>query len=503
MRIWRLLLLACYYAGTLAFALLCAWWVSFAFPAYGQTPTPLPEDDIDPSLYGLTGWTEQKSGRGASHTKFTKAGEAVTKAIVWGRPHFYQAGGVWRKKVPKLRVSGSDYVSDTNDVVVRLLNTGIELTRDGVGILLQTGGVHPVMVDEHTFTASVGAITLTYYLSLDGVKAEATFASKLGSQTWTVNYTLIGGAADPVVEANGGLNVSGFHIQRPTVRGADGVDYTEAVVGNWSVQTQQQRMSVTLDDTSLPAAALPYVLDPTTVYGSTSDGRMGGFSVTYLTAQTTYDSYAGDGVIGQSLVTGSYAVNRTFLRFDTGSALPDNAIVTAATLSLKAGADDSDTDFDVQIRPYDWGTGSVATEGNDAHYDGCLAASVDQVWRNTSGMALETYYASPGLNTAWIAVDGITEYCLTSSRDAAQTAPSGYERAVVYTAQFGTAEQDPYLTITWSEPPAPGCCNCTGKHPWGTCIQPYLNAQNTPYCPTATPAASPCVYEADSSCAVK
>lgn len=255
---------------------------------------------------------------------------------------------------------------------------------------------------------------------------------------------------------------------------------------------------MTLDDSTVPAAALPYVLDPTTAYGNTQDGYAYGQDATYSIAQSTFGGFvtsAASYAVGQAIPAGVYAVRRIFLIFDTGAALPDNATVTAAELALKWQNDNSDTDFNIQVRKRTW-----ATMSSDAEYDACIAAAIDTVWANSTQYAYAQYQSTALSDLTWIQTTTSTKYCLTSDRDASITQPSGSESVDLDSADATGDSADPYLSITYTVPP--GCCDCAGIVVWSTCQGPVLVA-NTPVCPTQTPSGPACTYVADSTCVVK
>src|SRR5512139_333645 len=149
-------------------------WLGAVMPVYGQTPTPLPDDTVDPASVGLApGWTEQPDQRGASHATFTKPGYMSVQSIVWAAPEFYWRAdvGKWRRKNPKFMTVGSDDVTVDNDMTVRLTNspTRIEITDDhGDGVAFPLAA-RAVRTSDTTFTATVGAITLTYTVLPSGV----------------------------------------------------------------------------------------------------------------------------------------------------------------------------------------------------------------------------------------------------------------------------------------------------------------------------------------------
>lgn len=180
------------------------------------------------------------------------------------------------------------------------------------------------------------------------------------------------------------------------------------------------------------------------------DARVRGAHATYATARTTSTEFDASGTetgFGQS--TG-FEITRALLKFDTSS-IPDTATILSATLTLTATTDSSDTDFDVVIRKHDWSAQDPVSAGNrEAAYDGVLAASSENsIWRNTSGIAVNTPYTSGALDTTRINKTGATYYSLISSRDIAGNQPAGNEFIVLALSENATAAYRPILNVTY------------------------------------------------------
>ncbi len=184
----------------------------------------------------------------------------------------------------------------------------------------------------------------------------------------------------------------------------------------------------------------PVVIDPTlTVYSISSDGYIYKSGSTYSTVQGaltgTINSTATYITIGQrkqsGIPTSTYYVYRGFVFFNT-SALPSNAYLDNATLSLYKKDDYSSTDFDITIQngqptyPHNpMQTGDYFRNYYSGN-GGTLGTS-----RFTSG-----YNAITMSNLNWINKTGITKLCLRSSRDISGTAPTGNEYVNVYSNEF-------------------------------------------------------------------
>lgn len=202
------------------------------------------------------------------------------------------------------------------------------------------------------------------------------------------------------------------------------------------------------------AYSSPAMAATSTFYTSSSDAYLAEADANYNTARTTA---AGDtlnststwAIIGQAYSGGVYGVWRYALYFDTSS-LPDDAIITSATLSLYGYGDFSDTDFDIQIQsgmptyPHD---PAVVGDYNYSYYSdngGSLS---------TSSFVLSAYnditLSATGLT--WISKTGATKLMIRSSRDINGNTPTGSETIYVYTYEQGSGYR-PKLEVTYSLP---------------------------------------------------
>jgi len=191
-----------------------------------------------------------------------------------------------------------------------------------------------------------------------------------------------------------------------------------------------------------------------TFTAATDDGRIQGASNSYATARATSlssDDTSTTADVGQSFSTPTYRVNRTFVRFDT-SAIPDDAIVSAASLLITADADNSVTDFLVEVYRFAWA--STLAANREADYDGAYggSATLEGTLRDTSaGWSSGTQY-SLAVDPSGVNLSGYTGYALVSSRDVANAAPSGLEQVAIRTADHGTAADRPKLEVIYTVP---------------------------------------------------
>jgi hypothetical protein len=204
----------------------------------------------------------------------------------------------------------------------------------------------------------------------------------------------------------------------------------------------------------LNAMTFPVVVDPTlTVYSVSNDGYIYNSGFVYSTVQSassgTVDSSSIYITIGQKRGVGpTYYVYRGFVLFNT-SALPSNAYLDDATLSLYKKDDYSATDFDITIQngqptyPHNPMQTGDYYRGYYSGNGGSLNTS-----RFTSG-----YNAIPLNNLSWINTTGVTKLCLRSSRDINGNAPTGNEYINVYSSNAfepgGGITYKPKLVITY------------------------------------------------------
>lgn len=227
----------------------------------------------------------------------------------------------------------------------------------------------------------------------------------------------------------------GYRFGRP-VGLVDGTSLTLTRRGGWA-------------GLPLTLARAGAVLDPDYA-ADAADGRVNGQNAAYATARSTaaaFDVTAETMAVGQR-VPGDYYVYRAFAKFDT-SAIPDTDVISQVNLKLVCTIDSSTTDFDIQIAKYDWSAVDPITALNmEAAYDGCLAATLDDnIWRNTSGMSINTQYTSGNLATDWVSKTGATYYGIRSKEDTNNSAPAGNEFVALASQDNATAGYRPLLAV--------------------------------------------------------
>ncbi len=204
-----------------------------------------------------------------------------------------------------------------------------------------------------------------------------------------------------------------------------------------------------------PDMNYPLTIDPDYA-GDTSDGTMYSNDVTtFASARNTSDTLDTAGAnlyVGMNKASSAdWWVYRSAAKFNT-SGIPDADTISQVNMKLTCTSDSSTTDFDVVIRKYNWSASDPLGSGNrETVFDGILAAASDtNIWRNTSGMSVNTQYTSGNLTTSWVSATGSTYYGLISSRDVSNTTPTGPEQINIGSQDNATSAYRPVLTVAHS-----------------------------------------------------
>jgi len=202
----------------------------------------------------------------------------------------------------------------------------------------------------------------------------------------------------------------------------------------------------------LNAMTFPVVIDPTlSVNSHHNDGFISSSSTSYNTAwgatSGTIDSSSTYLTIGQKKAgfpISTYYINRGFVLFNT-TALPSNAYLDSAILSLYKKDDYSTTDFAITIQ-----NGQPTYPHNPLQ-----TGDYDKGHYSGDGGSLNTAYFVNGRNNitvtelGWINETGWTKFCLRSNRDISGTTPTGNEYVNVYSTDAPLQSYVPKLIITY------------------------------------------------------
>ncbi len=375
--------------------------------------------------------------------------------------HYQDGNGVWQELDTALVDGGTFwYAPGTRPRIaksnrrVSLINGTYSQTTSRIGLLNPTtggfrslwtipaGSVSGDSVVSGTQNQYEHRITVTE----DGLRETLTLLSNpggMGAQPgeWLVIETLVEGITFPDgwVEE---YSASGEHFPLPTATDANGDAPTCRRYAKQVSGTQYLYTGVLA--AWFGSAAYPVVVDPdiTAVMSSIIQG----VNADYATARSTSTSGStADLLVGQDT---AYTVRRGLLKFDT-SGIPSYYTIGQVNLKLVVTTDYSTTDFDVQVVKADWSSAEPLTSGTrEAAYDIVGAAAVDALWRNTSGMAVDTPYTSANLDTTWVNLSGYTYYGLRSKNDTDATPPTASEYVTFYRV-MDAAEYRPVLVITY------------------------------------------------------
>ena len=215
---------------------------------------------------------------------------------------------------------------------------------------------------------------------------------------------------------------------------------------------------LTLNLEEMQKATFPITIDPDTTFTtSSSDGSFYYSSGSYSgarTASTASNLYPSSSslMIGQYYYSPNYKIWRSLVYFDT-SGLPNGCTIDSAVLKLYGGTDYSDTDFDIVVQSGMPDYPEDPFVGGDylyTHYAG------DGGTFNTSGFSISAYneLTLDATGRGWIDKEGVTKFCLRSSRDIAGTTLSGQEHLSTYAYEQGDGYWPQLVIIyTASNPP--------------------------------------------------
>ena len=197
-----------------------------------------------------------------------------------------------------------------------------------------------------------------------------------------------------------------------------------------------------------------------TFYSISSDGDADKYGYDYYetwsasSAEYVFDNlddiYVGQYYLGYPYY--EYAIFRSFLFFDTSS-LPDEAVITSATLSLYGSEDWSTYDFKINIQngqpeyPHnpivanDYYNGYYSGDGGSFYTSGFTTNGYNDIQLDAEGMD-------------WINKQGTTKFCLRSDQDINYWEPYEDQFVIFYSSEKGESFQ-PKLTVEYDSPDLP------------------------------------------------
>ena len=232
---------------------------------------------------------------------------------------------------------------------------------------------------DDTFNFQEGSTRWLLRVAEASVSIAATVATRQGKAAHTLGYRSVGAAAASATNGGGGIDVgSEVHATRPFIVGADTKLYY--VCTPWSAGAGS--LSFTCGDTTLPAAAFPYVIDPTWTTSSQnwycdpspieytqSTGGMGQQETGYFSWEAQYSyNLPNDGqLISESVNTGGLSIN---VHLD-----PSLSASSCSQTALYAGAGRVTIDFQLSY------SGDGETHGCIATVNGTASLSATANYR--------------------------------------------------------------------------------------------------------------------------
>lgn len=396
----------------------------------------------------------------------------IARAVVTGAPQYFRAGGSWQPLDPTLQQDQFGKFGAPG-LAARIQPNGlITLTRNehwqqtlSIGTLsagrfnkiteLPNGSAEGTRLIRET-----GIFRHEIVLTERSIKEQLTISELPGNLAgdYLVYETAVPALAFPTGAAAGEL-VAKEGLRFPAGRAFDAQGQIYPLERFVAEMQPDQRVYTGLPVEVLQQAAFPLVIDPTIVIsGHSGDSDIWGQSNSYATARGTsigVDNVYTDVSVGQAYESAipRYYVFRNFHKFDLSSISPQ-AEILSATLGLVCVVDASTiTDFDVQVVKQNWSAQDPLVDANrETAYDNCLAGTQDVVWRNTSGLALNTQYMSPPLDANYLTPGAAVYYSLRSNRDKNNTPPAsnGNEYIRIASANHGTPSYRPVLVVDYS-----------------------------------------------------
>jgi hypothetical protein len=348
--------------------------------------------------------------------KVVQNDDCTFTATVGHSLHFKDDQGDWQVVNLNFHSDGhGGAIEDQSDVTVKVAGATVEATErtSGKGIKWVTPGAPAVSGQKATVQDQ--GLTWEYATSKSGLKVNALVQSSLGPKTYKFPYHMVGGAAELTVDSNGTLVSDVLLVPRPVVYGADMQRYN---AGAWTLP-QPHKATFSFDDSSLPASAYPYVIDPTTTFtlgsrgadpsnieysGDDATGRStssaGAYPPEWTEAQIDSSSpfvAVEKGVIlPPQHLSPDYAVSNGLLRWDTR--LEEGARVEAATLV-----------FSTSVGSFGGGGGNAPSTS----YSPCASTDTDgralvMEWQDPGSWGAEDYSPSPG--PGWIASVPLSDF---------------------------------------------------------------------------------------------
>ena len=302
--------------------------------------------DRTPPEWGELGPAAEDVASRTQDAKHYRIHGSATRRLGLFRPwqHYHGMDGAWHDVDLALREERAGlWEAARGPLRTRLADAILELREPESGWTVRWTFPRPPIVDGRRFRFSDGGIEWTYTHSLFGIKAEGLVRAPLGRQAVSFLFHLAGpGRAELEVHASEDgpwLSAGLVRLAALRITGADGLSYPVAA---WELGPGGRPVMV-LDDRNLPAAAYPYVIDPTTTFTLAASADNGHVGIT--------DSAGGwppagsvsvfeGGQSNEIRVNGHLLAPNTqnfkgLMRWDTSS-IPNDARILSATLRIYA-----------------------------------------------------------------------------------------------------------------------------------------------------------------------
>jgi hypothetical protein len=426
--------------GIVILAILAA--ACFWLPAPTSADGPL-QVQTPPAKYGLDlGAVELLDRRTLGSKTFLMPDGSYTD-IIAKQLHYEAQEGTWADIDLTPIQDGDIWVVDKLQYVEISVNPyGIDIREKGGGAGIRWYTPESPTIDGEKAVYSDGGIIWKYLPTSRGVELKALVLAPRGQQTYLFTYAMLGGAADLEIDATGQAVSGEIVVRRPTLIGADGLMYDG---GTWSKVTGP-RLSMTFDDNVLPAAAFPYIIDPTTTFNiaSTADDAecKGIDDASYPPAFDNCGTTGTDARATKTKHTHLYDVLVGLFKWDTSS-LPDSATVDSATFT---GYMTAVGNCDTRSFSADWHTWTTPGSGDYTATAGTDAIASTAISGISSG-ADATFALS---NPTTISLTGYTGI-RTHISGGAPTCNGNYVNIADYTHASQTEAR---LAVTYTDPSA-------------------------------------------------
>lgn len=417
-------------------------------PAYADQPS-------DPVKWGAPADSVEVLAERTQNSKTFLNPDGSKTEIISFDLHYRSLPGVWSDVDLNFTGNGANRSMTKNPVYnSRTSPAGvtIHVPGSGKGILWQTPGIPAVAANRAA--VNTNGLVWTYENIGRGIKASAVVEESRGPFVYTFPYQLLGNL-DPLTFDNSGRLVSeGFVIPKPTILGSDG---SLIAMPSWSLTGDD--VSFFFDDSSLPAGAYPYVIDPTTEFGASGNNYMRSWIPDAVGLDTTMQ--VGDDSVGDPNQA------RQLVIFDLSS-IDSGAIISDATMSLWEYLASGSGSWDVHVQKLrrafvedeatwniystgnSWSTAGAADTDDDIYSTKSITLSMD----GTAASAFVEWTSAQFIADVQDFVDGsLTNYGWRMQSDGeACGACQKYNK--FRSRSYATVDDRPILSVTYSTPSA-------------------------------------------------